>query len=267
MSIVRDVLDKLSQIPFKVWLRLSILVAMLVGGAALILWTPLGDYFTEEAMIALLEDVRSLWWTPLALIAAYAIITPLGFIPVSPLLVAGGFVFGPFWGSVYNVTGLLVGAMVGFWVARLLGRDFVVQLAGKRLRRAEMLFEKQGFWPLVQTRFLPIPFAFISYGAALAGVGTGRFLITSAIGVMPATITHTYFAPRLLKDPDPLIGLLYLGILVMFNVVVGWPSIRERLRRRRRLEELRSSRYLRDGGSENGAAENGAPEKMSHLDV
>lgn len=247
MSIARGLWDRLAQIPFKVWLRLSLLVAMLAGGAALILWTPLGDYFNEEQMIGLLEDVRSLWWTPLALMAAYVVITPLGFIPVSPLLVAGGFVFGPFWGSIYNVTGLLVGAMVGFWVARLLGRDFVVQLAGPKLKRAEMLIERQGFWPLVQTRFLPIPFAFVSYGAALAGVGTARFLATTALGVLPVTVTHTYFAPRLLKDPDPVTGILYLSILVLFNVVVGWPSIRERLRRRRRMAELKASRHLRDG--------------------
>lgn len=248
VSFFRDLYDKLLHIPANVWARLLLFVAMLAGGAALILFTPIGDYFTEERMIALLESLRSSWWTPLALIVTYAVITPLGFIPVSPLLVAGGVVFGPFWGSIYNTTGLLVGALLGYWVARLLGRDFVVQLAGPKLKRAELLFEKQGFWPLVQARFLPIPFGLVSYGAALAGVSVSRFVITSTIGILPATVTHTYFAPRMLSDPDPVTGLIYLAILALFNVVVGWPSIRERLRRRRRLGELQETRKLRQQG-------------------
>lgn len=246
VSLVRQLSDRLKHIPNKIWVRLFLLVAMLAGGAALILWTPVGDYFTEARMIGLLEEVRALWWAPLALILTYTIITPMGFIPVSPLLVAGGVVFGPFWGSIYNVTGLLSGALFGFLVARFLGRDFVVQLAGSKLKRAELLFERQGFWPLVQTRFLPIPFGLISYGAALAGVGIGRFMLTSAIGILPSTTVHTYFAPRMLTDPDPIVGVIYLAILFSFNVIVGWPSIRERLRRRNRLAELQDIRRRRN---------------------
>ena len=245
MPLFQDLRQRLRRIPAKVWLRLLLLIALMGGGAALVIWTPVGDYFTEVRMIALLESLRSAWWTPLALIAAYAVVVPFGFIPVSPLLVGGGFVFGPLWGSIYNITGLLVGAFIGYWVARLLGRDFVVQMAGPKLKRAEKLFERQGFWPLVQARFLPIPFAFIGFAAALAGVGNMRFMVTTVLGVLPVTVVHTYFAPRLLRDPDPVLGMTYIAILVGFNVIVGWPAIRERLRRRRRLQELREARHLR----------------------
>ena len=98
-------------------------------------------------------------------------------------------------------------------------------------------------------RFLPIPFAVISYGAALAGVKASRFLITSALGLIPATVIHTYFGTRLILEGDRgITGVLYLASLVGFNVVVSWPSIRERLRRRRRYRELVEERAGRREG-------------------
>lgn len=245
----RNLLDNLKRIPTKLWLRIGALVAMLATGAVLIFFTPVGEYFNHERMIALLDGLRSSPATPFLLMVAYMVVTPLGFVPVSPLVIGGGVVFGALWGSVYNILGMVLGAMVGYWVAKLLGRDFVVQLAGDRLKRAEKVFERQGFWPLVQVRFLPIPFAVISYGAALAGVKASRFLITSALGLIPATVIHTYFGTRLILEGDRgITGVLYLASLVGFNVVVSWPSIRERLRRRRRYRELVEERAGRREG-------------------
>lgn len=243
---IATLLDNLKRIPAKLWLRVALLGAVLATGAVLIFFTPLGEYFTQENMIALLEELRSSPATPFLLMGAFMVVTPLGFIPVSPLVLGGGVVFGAFWGSVYNILGMLLGAMVGYWVAKLLGRDFVVQLAGDKLKRAEKVFERQGFWPLVQVRFLPIPFAIISYAAALAGVGASRFLITTALGLIPATVIHTYFGPKLILEGDRgITGILYVSSFVAFNVLVSWPSIREQLRRRRRYRELLEERARR----------------------
>lgn len=244
-------LEAMRGVPAKFWIRLGILVTLLALGFVLVLWTPVGDYFTEERVTAFLEEIRESPWAPLLMILGYVVIAPFG-IPASPLLIAVGIVYGPVLGSIYNVVGLVVAAMTTFYVARALGRDFVVQLAGDRLKRAERVFERQGFWPLVHVRFLPIPFSLISYGAAVAGVKAPLFLITSTLGLIPATVIHTYFAPELITDPDPLTGLFYLGALVLMNVLAGWQSLRERWRRRRRyhqlLEERRQRSERRSGG-------------------
>lgn len=234
-----DLQRSLRRVPARLWLRIGLLAAILATGAVLIYFTPLRQYFTPERMIELLDRLRSHPATPFLLVGSYAVATPLGFIPVSPLVIGGGVVFGAALGSFYNVVGMVAGAMVGYFVAKLLGRDFVVQIAGPRLKRAEKVFERQGFWPLVQVRFLPIPFGLISYGAALAGVKASRFLITSAIGLVPATVIHTYFGSRLILESDRAVTfILYMACLAAFNVIVGWPSIRQNIRRRRRYREL-----------------------------
>ncbi|MEM7584406.1 MAG: VTT domain-containing protein, partial [Acidobacteriota bacterium] len=227
--------------PPKAWLQVGVLVALLAFGFALIRFTPLGEYFTRDQMIALLERLRSMPYAPLVLIAAFGVLAPLG-VPMSPVVVGGGVVFGPWLGSLYNTMGLVLGAMTAFVVGKVLGRDFVVALAGKRLKRVERVFERRGFWPLVQSRFLPLPFWLVSFGAAMAGVKAPRFLVTSTLGLIPSTLMHTYFSSRLILEPSATIGVLYILVWGAFNVVTGWPTIRQGRRRRQRYRELMAER-------------------------
>lgn len=225
---------------------MALLVAILATGFILLRFTPLGDYFTRDQMIALLEQLRSSPWSPAALIGFYLVLAPIG-LPMSPLVAGGGVVFGPYWGSLYNILGLMLGAMSAYWVGKALGRDFIVHLAGPRLRRAERVFEKRGFWPLVQLRFIPIPFWLVSYGAAMAGVKIPRFLVTSTLGLIPATVMHTSFAWKLITDPSWLAGALYIACWGALALVTGWPTLREGLRRRRRYRQLMEQRSSRAG--------------------
>jgi uncharacterized membrane protein YdjX (TVP38/TMEM64 family) len=156
-------------------------------------------------------------------------------------------VFGFWYGSLYNMLGLLFGAMIAFWVGRALGREAIVHLAGDRLRKAERLFERRGFWPLVQVRFLPIPFSVVSYAAALAGVPNFRYFVTSLIGLAPATLVHTYFVPKLLysaiEGGKPIgLSIAYLGAILLLNLVAGWPTLQEAMRRRKRFKEVKALR-------------------------
>lgn len=241
---LRAWLGNVRKVPGKVWLRLAALGLIVATGVVLVLFTPLRSYLNEESLIELLDGLRSYPYTPLLLIAAFALSAPFG-IPSSPILIAGGVVFGPLLGSVYNAIGLVSGAMCAYWVARSLGREFVVQVAGPRLRRAEKALQRQGFWPLVQIRFLPVPLSVVSYAAALAGVSSSRFFAASAIGLLPATLVHTYFGPALLLRPSVWVFAGYPLSMVALNLIFGWPTVREGLRRRRRYRELIEERRRR----------------------
>ena len=230
-------------------IRLALLAALLVSGFLLVRFTPVGEFFDKEKLIALLESVRDRPWAPFALFGLYCLVAIFG-LPASPVLVGGGVVFGRLFGTIYNVAGLVLGAMVGYWVGKGLGREALVQLAGPKLRRAELLFEKRGFWPLVQVRFLPVPFSVVGYGAALAGVSTGRYFITSFIGLLPATVLHTWYAPSILLAALNGEDVLWLTVqyaigIVLLNVLTSLPQIRDALRRRRRYRELREIRAAR----------------------
>ncbi|MEM9554654.1 MAG: VTT domain-containing protein [Acidobacteriota bacterium] len=230
-------------------LRLGLVALLLASGFLLLRFTPLGELLERDRVIELVEQIRDYWWSPLALIGAYAVFGPLA-LPASPLVIAGALVFGFTRGAILNIGGLMVGAMTSYWVGHALGREAVVQLAGPRLKRAEAVFQRQSFWPLVQTRFLPIPFSVVGYGAALAGVPAMRYAVTSFLGLLPATLVHTYFIPALIYaalDGEKPIGLTaaYGACIVGLNALVAWPQIQRTLRRRARYRELVAVRRAR----------------------
>ncbi len=226
-------------IPSSVGLRGAMFALLILAGIILVRFTPLGEMLTEERVVSLIEQMRDTWWAPILLIGLFVIVSTLGLPPV-PLLV-GGAAFGAFYGSIYNMVGLLLGALLAFWVAKLLGRDFVVRFTGKRFRRAEKVFERHGFWPLVQTRFMPLPFAVVNFGAALGGVRPAFFLAASTIGLIPSTLIHTYFIAQAIETQgrDRAFTLvLYAGAFVLFNILLSFLWLRERAQRRKRYHEL-----------------------------
>jgi len=170
-----------------------VLVAFLIGAFLVFRFTPLNEILTADRMVALMAELRSAWWAPVALVGLYVVVSPSG-LPVSPLIWAGGIVFGVWWGWLYNFLGALLGASVSYLLARALGRDLVLHVASEALvERVERILERHGFWALVRVRFLPIPFSVINYGAALAGIRWPVFISSSTIGLAPSMVIWTYF--------------------------------------------------------------------------
>jgi len=150
-------------------------VVIVVAGFAVLRWTPLSQYLTVAKISALFDQLRGAWWAPAALILSYIVLCPLG-VPASPMMIAGGMVFGPVWGSVYNVAGTFLGGTATYFMGRGLGRDFVRHLAGNRLKRVERLIARRGLWGLVDT-YLNVRLFPVGYWVRL-DAGRPRGLLT-----------------------------------------------------------------------------------------
>ena len=232
--------DGAPAIPRWVIARFLVFLAVVGVGFVLFRYTPIGERINElldrERLAALRESLQERWWTAPLLVLVYVVIAPLG-APVSPLMLAGGAIFGTLVGSALNFLGTFLGAAASYFLARALGRDFVVHLTGDRFRRVEKLIARRGFWTLVRTRFLPIPFPVVNYGAALAGVPAGLFLVTTAIGLLPANIVFTYFAAALVDavagDRAAIFLRVGLAIAGLFALSFLPTAIIARQRRRR----------------------------------
>ncbi len=239
--------DALARVPRDVLLRFLAFAAILAIGVAILRWPPVARHLERDNLLALLEAMRSRWWSPLALLGIYLVGGTLG-MPASPLVVAGGAVFGVGLGALYNLTGLLLAACLSFFLGRLFGRELVQHMAGDKLRRAERLFDRRGFWPLVSLRFLPMPFPVINYGAALAGVRPSQFLISSAVGLAPANLMHTYFASAMATAPEDRrwwVGASWISCWAILAFLTALPTIRDARRRRRRYRLLLEQRRAR----------------------
>jgi uncharacterized membrane protein YdjX (TVP38/TMEM64 family) len=209
-------------IPLHVWLRLVVLVGITLGGFAIFRFSSLGDILSGNNLMSLLTELRGVWWAPLFLIGLYIVFAVVS-LPAVPLLLVGA-LFGPFYGTIYNVAGLFMGAICSYLVAGLLGREFIVRVTGERLRRAEHVFQRHGFWPLVQTRFLPIPFTIVNFGTALAGVRPMLFITSAITGLIPSTLIHTYFMAALIESTGRQRAILlagYAAAFLIFNLIIS----------------------------------------------
>jgi len=94
---------------------------------------------------------------PLLFVALYALATVL-FLPGSVLALAGGILFGPAWGTFYNLTGATLGAALAFLMARYLTSDWVQAKVGKgsegRIGRLVKGVEAEGWRFVAFTRLL-----------------------------------------------------------------------------------------------------------------
>ena len=235
------------RVPRRLLLRFLLLPALLLGGYAAVRWTPLAGYLSGPALAAAIASLRHSWWAPGLLIAGYLVLSPVG-VPATPLMIAGGVVFGGALGSLYNIAGVILGAASSYFLGRLLGRDFVRHLAGHRLRKVETAIGRRGFWNLVAVRFLPLPFPLVNYGAALAGVRPPLFLATTALGVTPTVIIYTFFFAAVAHAAAGHRGRIYLQLaaaLVLLLAVTLTPQLLRARRRRQRLASLRELRAAR----------------------
>jgi uncharacterized membrane protein YdjX (TVP38/TMEM64 family) len=103
----------------------------------------------------------------LTVLVALLRLTP---VPRTALSVLLGVVLG-FWGGLtVAVTGGLLGGLAAFGLARVLGRDAVGRLAGRRLAGVDRFLADRSFGAVLLFRLTPVPFAVGSYAAGLTAV-------------------------------------------------------------------------------------------------
>jgi uncharacterized membrane protein YdjX (TVP38/TMEM64 family) len=236
-----------TRFPLGATLRFGALLLLIVGGALALRFTPLNELLDRSRLVAVFAHLREASWAPLALLGLFVGLAPLG-LPMTPLIIASGVVFGPWLGALYNTIGCLSGAAVSYWLARLMGRDFVRRVAGKRLKRMETLLRRRGFWGLVGVRFLPVPFPVVNFGAAFAGISFPTFMLTSALGLTPSMLVYTNFASTLFEvarggDRSD----LWKPAAALFTVMAisVTPAVVQQLKRRQRYRRLVVERHAR----------------------
>ncbi len=131
-------------------------------------------------------------WTPLLFIALYIIAT-VCFLPGSILTLAGGLLFGAWYGTLYNLIGATFGAMIAFLIARYLASDWVAVKGGKYINKILLGVQREGWRFVAFVRFVPLfPFNLTNYLFGITKINFIAYSITSFICMLPATFAYTY---------------------------------------------------------------------------
>jgi len=129
---------------------------------------------------------------PLLFVLTYAVGTVL-FLPGSVMTLAGGALFGPVYGTFYNLTGATLGAVWAFVIARYLASDWVEQKTGGSLKRLKTGVENEGWRFVAFVRLVPLfPFNVLNYALGLTRIRLSHYLIATYVCMLPGAIAYTY---------------------------------------------------------------------------
>lgn len=182
-----------------------------------------GTVITPEDVQTALGSLGS--WAAPTYIGLFVVL-PAFFFPVAVLALAGGLLFGLWWGSLYTFVGALLNCTLMFFLARYVGREKIANLVRKKLSpqwqaRLSDLVGKRGFVLLVILRLIPaVPYNLINYAFGLTAMPFQIYLLASALGIIPGTLAFINLGDKAM-DPTAPGFWLAVGLLLLLLVVTA----------------------------------------------
>ena len=206
------------------WL-LGLMLVVAVGVAI-----ALRDRFDAAALQAWVEGAGAAG--PLLFMAVYALATVL-FLPGSVITLAGGVLFGPVWGTVYNLTGATIGAALAFLIARYLAAGWVTQRTGGRMKQLVDGVEQEGWRFVAFVRLVPLfPFNLLNYALGLTRIRFWHYVLASYLFMLPGAIAYTwlgYAGREALAGGQGMIRNILIALALLASVAF-LPRLIKRLR-------------------------------------
>jgi uncharacterized membrane protein YdjX (TVP38/TMEM64 family) len=211
-------------------------LALLAAGLAAFFVFDLNQYVSLGALKTHREELQS-WvvnygaMSAVIFMAAYALAVAFSIPGAVFITIAGGFMFGPYLGTVYVVIGATVGAVGVFLAAKYALGDVLRAKAGPAIKRMEAGFRENEMSYLLILRLVPLfPFWLVNLVPAFLGVSLRTYTIGTLLGIIPGAFVYSLvgdgagavldaggdlnlgiiFAPRFLA---PIIGLSVLACI------------------------------------------------------
>ncbi len=164
-------------------------LALLLASA--MLWLVMHRGQLEVAMLE--EQIAGLGLlAPLGFMLIYAFATVL-FIPGVVFSLIGGALFGPFWGTIYNLLGASLGATLAFLAARYIASDWVARKSAGRLKQLIAGVETEGWRFVALTRLVPLfPFNLLNYALGLTRIRLAHYVLATLVCMTPGAAAYTW---------------------------------------------------------------------------
>ena len=128
---------------------------------------------------------------PLLYIAAFALLQPVGF-GSHGFIFAAAFLWPPYQGFLYALTGATAAAIVAFYFSRYVGYEWVQARLPAKLRNYEQRLVDHQFRTMLVMRLLFFTFAPMQFMFGVSRVGFPKYLLTTILGITPLIAIETW---------------------------------------------------------------------------
>lgn len=201
----------------RLWLAITILTILI-----LFIVSPLKVLFDSMFLVEYLRKNQCCVIVPFLI--TYTILTVVG-IPGTILTVAGGIVFGLWWGTLWSVIGATLGALGAFWTARYLLRDYIKRKFSnnKLVSRFNQAVKDKPISFLLTVRFAPIsPFNVVNFVFGLTPVHWFTYTMATFVGIIPGTLAYTWLGTsgiEAVEEGDRLPLVLAISFLTLLSIL------------------------------------------------
>ena len=210
--------DKPSQLHF---VKAALLVLLLVTLGVVVWREAPPELFDPGWIEVFLLGAGSL--APLFYIILRVIAIVVSVVPNAPIDIAGGMLFGPFWGTIYSLAGSEAGAIACFLLSRHFGQETITRILHRDIAFNSRIAHRQLAYIVLFARLEPVfSFALVSYGAGLTGMSLRAFALSTLIGMTPGTIILNYYGKSFFTGSIMMQISLGLVMVMLLLIVPVW---------------------------------------------
>ncbi len=220
-----EVQEKPPRKKLALWQKIAIGAVALAVIIALLSW--LSTLITPDELQAWLRG----WgvWTPLVYIVL-VIVTPIFFVPLAPLAMMSGLLFGLWRGFAYTMVGAIINCNIMYLMTQRLGKARVQAFLSSRLSpawlaRIESLEGRTGVIFLFILRVTAlIPYNVINYAFGLTNMKYRDYMLASIAGIIPPMLIYANMGDKALDitSPDFWMAFAMLALLLVLSAVLLW---------------------------------------------
>jgi uncharacterized membrane protein YdjX (TVP38/TMEM64 family) len=136
------------------------------------------------------EYFRDLGWIGVAAWVGVIVLVQLVLAPLSPVAIAGGFVFGLSRGFIAITLGTAAGAALNFIIARHVARNAIAHRLERhaKFQLIDRAIGREGWKIVALLRFCPIPFGFANLAYGLTAIPFWPYFLATIIAIIPGNL-------------------------------------------------------------------------------
>ena len=173
-------------------LKLILLVLIIAGIPAFLYLRYGGEIFSKDAAYRVIEYLRANRNVAAILIICIQIVqVVICFLPGQPIQFAASYMFGVARGFIFSLIGAVIGTVISFYLAKLLGSDAMELFFGEEKVRdyKKKLDSGRGLLLAFLIYLIPgIPKDLVSYAAGVSNMRFRPFLLVATVGRMPGML-------------------------------------------------------------------------------